>query len=72
MSDIAREFKLGDVVELRSGGPVMTVMGNEAEGDGPARLLCSYFIDGKLTTLGFESGVLTISSKQAPGWDSDE
>lgn len=57
------EFKVGDVVELRSGGPAMTVMGYEVDQeDGePTRLLCSFFTDGELTTMGFESGVLAMS-----------
>ncbi len=61
---MAREFKIGDVVELRSGGPAMTVMGNDD--DEPPRFICSYFTDGKLTTLGFESAVLAMSPDKAP------
>ena len=61
---MTREFLIGDVVELASGGPAMTVMGNE-EGE-PFRLLCSYFTDGELTTMGFEPGVLTQAQPYEP------
>ncbi len=63
--EAATEFKLGDVVELRSGGPPMTVVGYDD--DEPPRLCCSFFIGTELMTIGFVSGVLTMSPKQATG-----
>ena len=63
---MAIQFKIGDIVELRSGGPAMTVMGNDD--DEPPRLLCSFFTGDELKTMGFESNVLAMSSKQPPGW----
>ena len=53
------QFEVGDVVELRSGGPAMTVMGHDD--DEPPRLACSYFRGDELTTLGFDPGVLAMS-----------
>ena len=53
------EFKIADVVELRSGGPPMTVVGHDD--DEPPRLVCSFFIGTELRTMGFVSGVLTIN-----------
>ncbi len=61
---MVEEFRVGDVVQLRSGGPAMTVMGNDD--DDPPRLVCSYFVDGELTTMGFEPGVLTQAQPYEP------
>jgi uncharacterized protein YodC (DUF2158 family) len=36
---VNEEFKIGDVVELRSGGPEMTVIGEQA----PNLIMCTWF-----------------------------
>jgi uncharacterized protein YodC (DUF2158 family) len=36
-------FKVGDVVQLKSGGPLMTVTGFGAGGDGKERVNCTWF-----------------------------
>ena len=36
-------FKIGDVVELKSGGPRMTVTGHGQDGNGNVRANCTWF-----------------------------
>ena len=36
-------FKVGDVVKLRSGGPLMTVTGTSVGNDRPTLFTCSWF-----------------------------
>ena len=45
MGNISAEFKDGDVVQLKSGGPLMTIKWMERESDGIA-IYCEWF-DGK-------------------------
>ncbi len=47
-------FHEGDIVMLRSGGPLMTV--EEAEEDGEVH--CSYFVEGHLEHATFREGAL--------------
>jgi len=52
------EFKIGDKVTLKSGGPVMTVESDEGSG----RLLCTWFDGKKKLQDGFDSRALKLSS----------
>lgn len=36
-------FKVGDTVQLKSGGPVMTVVGEGRDGSGIPRVSCTWF-----------------------------
>lgn len=51
------QFQLGDVVELRSGGPQMTVTGTSQSG----WVMCSWFKDGK-----YESGTFPPEALEKP------
>lgn len=50
-------FQLGDVFELRSGGPQMTVTGTSQSG----WVMCSWFKDGK-----YESGTFPPEALEKP------
>jgi uncharacterized protein YodC (DUF2158 family) len=43
MGSMDMAFKVGDVVQLKSGGPLMTVTGFGAGGDGKQRVNCTWF-----------------------------
>jgi uncharacterized protein YodC (DUF2158 family) len=47
------DFQIGDLVELKSGGPTMTV---RAIADG--LVYCNYFLDGDLKQVGIPAGAL--------------
>ncbi|MCC3159689.1 DUF2158 domain-containing protein [Hymenobacter sp. 15J16-1T3B] len=50
-------FQTGDVVQLKSGGPIMTVTLPAAESrDG--RVWCTWFVEGKKETSGFPDAAL--------------
>lgn len=49
------EFKAGDVVVLKSGGPRMTVQG---EGDFEGQVLCQWFDKGEVKTGSFPAASL--------------
>lgn len=36
-------FKVGDVVQMKSGGPIMTVVGFGADANGNQRVNCTWF-----------------------------
>lgn len=60
-----RKFKLGDIVQLKSGGPKMTVT-EEAEGDeDDAPLWCTWFAGAKKTVGEFPIGSLVSASEEA-------
>lgn len=42
-----KRFKVGDVVQLRSGGPLMTIDALKVDSDKKA-VRCTWFIDGRL------------------------
>lgn len=54
---MAKNFKAGDLVQLKSGGPIMTVRDNE----GPEYVTCQWFGGKKL-----EEGVFPVVSLREP------
>ena len=61
-------FQLGDVVQLKSGGPKMTVVGISKD-----KVNCSWFADGKLeAALIPKAGVSKFSEKEKTEKKKDE
>ena len=58
-----KELKIGDLVILKSGGPIMTVAEMDAA-YGPAGVLCKWFSGKKL-----ESGRFPVASLEEPKED---
>jgi uncharacterized protein YodC (DUF2158 family) len=56
---MAKNFKAGDLVQLKSGGPIMTVRNTDL--DGPEYVLCQWFNGKKL-----EEGTFPVISLQEP------
>lgn len=58
------EFKEGDVVQLKSGGPLMTISG---ESDTPGYYLCTWFDDkNEVTSDSFISSILKLAEDLEP------
>ena len=55
-----RNFKEGDIVVLKSGGPNMTVSGFKG-----TYVMCTWFISGKAEVMQFASDALEIYQKPA-------
>jgi uncharacterized protein YodC (DUF2158 family) len=53
-------FKAGDIVELKSGGPPMTIVEVNSNLAGHVEIVCTWFF-GKIETASFAPGVLTPS-----------
>src|SRR5205085_2974386 len=59
----SEQIKVGDVVQLKSGGPQMTVVSDEGNG----YFFCQWFIAGKLDQNSFPSSALKrVSEVQQP------
>jgi uncharacterized protein YodC (DUF2158 family) len=56
-------IKVGDVVQLKSGGPRMTVTSQHPDGD----LRCEWFSDGKLSTAHLHPDTIDPIPKSADG-----
>ena len=64
---MAQEFKVGDVVQLKSGGPLMTVT-YVGEQDGAPRVWCSWFVNNTKEEKGtFPPAALTAVSDEDLG-----
>jgi uncharacterized protein YodC (DUF2158 family) len=64
-----RSYALGDLVELRSGGPVMTVSSIPSQGT----VYCKWFVGGKLQVGDFAIGVLEPArEKKSRGRGSED
>ena len=50
------DFKKGDVVQLKSGGPKMTIAGQASSGHG---WICTWFENGEVKTYVFDEEALT-------------
>jgi uncharacterized protein YodC (DUF2158 family) len=55
------DFKLGDVVKLKSGGPLMTVISTDVDASGAKAVLCSWFHEGKPLTNYFPTAAVTAA-----------
>jgi uncharacterized protein YodC (DUF2158 family) len=53
---MADDFKIGDVVQLKSGGPKMTVVRIDQS---PKRIICEWFAGDKREVAGFNFGTLS-------------
>jgi uncharacterized protein YodC (DUF2158 family) len=55
------DYKVGDIVQLKSGGPKMTINGNK---DSNGRFYCSWFAGSKLEAGVFGAGMLNAVNNQ--------
>ncbi len=68
-------FKAGDIVELKSGGPPMTIVEVNTNMVGHVEIVCTWFF-GKIENATFPPGVLTPSKPRkfeelkGGGWSS--
>ncbi len=63
-------MEIGDMVQLRSGGPIMTVV--DSYGDGStARYVCAWFHEGEHSMASFPDEALTMVSPVQPFPQSD-
>jgi uncharacterized protein YodC (DUF2158 family) len=59
-----KKFKAGDVVQLPSGGPAMTVLGDSK--DHPGQVVCAWFLDdGSCQLQHFPADALRTASSHA-------
>jgi uncharacterized protein YodC (DUF2158 family) len=57
---MANNVKVGDVVQLNSGGPHMTVTEVDPTTPGKVMALCQWFKDGKVDERWFDVGTLRL------------
>jgi uncharacterized protein YodC (DUF2158 family) len=58
-----RKYKIGDTVQLKTGGPLMTVNGFAATG---GRLFCVWFVDGENKSATFAPDALIEAEPKPP------
>ena len=61
-------YHVGDIVMLRSGGPLMTVEEPEEDGE----IHCSYFVEGHLEHATFREGALMKPYQSQPVEGNEE
>lgn len=59
---MANQFKVGDVVKLRSGGPAMTVTSAGEDGLGRFRIWCSWFVNNEEKQGNFPPDALQLTA----------
>ncbi len=61
---LQRKFSIGDIVQLKSGGPAMTVTSHQ-EPDKQERLIvwAVWFVDGEVKSANFAEETLDLSNK---------
>lgn len=59
---IEHEFRVGDVVRLRSGGPLMTVEKIDITADGTQSILVAWFVDKQRQSGRFHPSMLESDS----------
>jgi len=64
------DFKEGDLVQLKSGGPAMTVQKVNEFSEGRIIIDCQWFVDEKLQTARFDPTLLVKAGKE-PNWVAD-
>jgi uncharacterized protein YodC (DUF2158 family) len=64
------DFKAGDVVQLKSGGPKMTIelIGKKFESDTKNSAKCVWFEKQKQNTAYFDLAVLRLADSDEPGF----
>jgi uncharacterized protein YodC (DUF2158 family) len=57
-------FKIGDIVQLKSGGPKMTISLEDLKvsGTSTGKVHCEWFINGEVKTYLFNEEVLTLAT----------
>jgi uncharacterized protein YodC (DUF2158 family) len=63
-----RDFKPGDIVQLRTGGPKMTISSVDESSDGTMEANCDWFVADKETWKEEFSRFPLTSLKAAPEW----
>ncbi|MBB5287488.1 uncharacterized protein YodC (DUF2158 family) [Rhabdobacter roseus] len=66
MENLKEEIKLGDVVWLKSGGPIMTANNWDTMTRSELGLKCYWFVQGQLCEGIFSSHALTKTAPDAP------
>lgn len=66
------EFRAGDLVELKSGSPPMTVMSTSPDSDGEVRVFCTWFAGKKNEKAHFVSSALVLHVPKKDGEDGEE
>jgi uncharacterized protein YodC (DUF2158 family) len=54
-------FKVGDIVQLKSGGPKMTVVGDLKDEE---QVYTAWFVEGKKETASFPHGAIVLCTDQ--------
>ncbi|MCL4481148.1 MAG: DUF2158 domain-containing protein [Bacteroidetes bacterium] len=59
-----KNFKIGDVVQLKSGGPKMTISQEDVNSHGhfSGKIICEWFYDGDVKWHSFYEEELTLAS----------
>jgi uncharacterized protein YodC (DUF2158 family) len=67
LPEVTPRFKVGDVIELKSGGPRMTVKRiHENKDKAEIGYYCAWFVDGKLTNGFFPSETVIRTQDENP------